>query len=779
MSEVMTSKSDTLLFVRDLVTKSFVEDMVIIKVSDYLKSKTVAFHIIAEEFKGDLIVVRSSYRDRDSLVDSSKIAPQSVLDVKSDDKEQVIDAIASVINSYIDGEANEEALSAIADEQILVQRQATDIVMTGRVYTRDILHNRPYYMVTYDEYEAMQSITGGKGQKTRWIARNVSREFLDERFFKLLDAIKEIEKIFDNIDALDIEFAIDSYDCIIIFQVKPLDAVIGKTKSITDHEFLDTKAFAKCNYLDANQILSNRAYVNPAEIIGNNPRPLDYSLYKTLISDSMWNIGLSEIGYSKTADELVTKVGNRPYTSVNNALNCFIPATVDERLKIKLINFYEDCFKYDKTTYDKSADKIFSTYDFSVDDKIAVLRENGFSDEECDKIRTEIYEFTKNLIDSYDEISKKDEEDLNKLADIRHEIRANSPLMETNSMKLYRYINTLIESMKKYVTPQYIRHNRSAYVAKCLSTSLADKGYFTPDEISTYIESVQTVFSDFKKDFIRYCNLEITKQEFDKLYGHLRLGMYDIRTDCYKKIYRELDAKIPRVNQVEKTKVSIKNGMAKLKQAMSDARMDIEPEKLIDYIIKTKQNKERYKSEYTKSLSLLLDIVIQLGETIGIAREDMSYLEVSELLSYHSRDTYIQIISERRNMYYANTHLVLPDVILGVGNVDVVDVDEEEPCFVTDKVVEAEIVNIDENKEADVTGKIVVLTKAYAGYDWLFTRNIAGLITKYGGESSHIVTRCKEFGVPAAIGCGERTYTKVSQMARVRFDCASRRIKEL
>ena len=777
MSNVMTTKSDTLLFVREYVKKSFVEDIIIIKVGEFLKNKTVTFQIIAEEFKGDAIIVRSSCRDDRYF--NKNTGSRSVSDVKSDDKEQVTDAITRVIYSYIDGEVTEEALGRICDEQILVQRQATDIVMTGEVYTRDILHNRPYYMVTYDEFEALQSITGGRGQKTRWIARNVSREFLDDRFYKLLDAVKEIEQIFCDIDALDIEFAIDSNECVIIFQVRPLDAVIGAPKSITDHEFMDTKAFAKCNYLDNNQVLSNRAYVNPAEIIGNNPRPLDYALYRTLITEKMWNIGLSEIGYSKTDEELMTKVGNRPYISVRTALSCFIPATVDERLKEKLINFYEDCFKYDKTTYDKSEDKIFSTFDMNVSDKLKILRENGFTEEECRDLKDRLREFTIGIINDYDRISQKDDVDLERLADIRHEIRASAPLTETNSMKLYGYINTLIEAMKQYVTPQYVRHNRCAYVAKSICRSLVEQGYFSAREMNGYIASITTVFSEFKRDFERYCDKTMTKADFDRLYGHLRLGMYDIRTDCYKKMYKELEDVIPRAYIPEKPKKKLRSDLTKLQKAIDDCGMDIEPEKLVDYIIKTKKNKERYKSEYTKSLSLLLDIIIRLGETLGIAREDMSYLEVQELLSYHSRDTYIQIITERRMMYYANTYLVLPDVILGVGNVDVVDVDEVEPYFVTDRTVEAEIVNLDDNKEADVTGRIVVLTKASAGYDWLFTRNIAGLITKYGSGSSHIVSRCKEFNIPAAIGCGEKTYIKVSQMARARFDCANGKIKEL
>ncbi len=51
---------------------------------------------------------------------------------------------------------------------------------------------------------------------------------------------------------------------------------------------------------------------------------------------------------------------------------------------------------------------------------------------------------------------------------------------------------------------------------------------------------------------------------------------------------------------------------------------------------------EYFKFEFTKSLSLMLDVIVKLGEVMAIPREDMSYLEIQDLLSYHSRDSYIQ-----------------------------------------------------------------------------------------------------------------------------------------
>lgn len=198
----------------------------------------------------------------------------------------------------------------------------------------------------------------------------------------------------------------------------------------------------------------------------------------------------------------------------------------------------------------------------------------------------------------------------------------------------------------------------------------------------------------------------------------------------------------------------------------------------MDFLIQATKNREFFKFEFTKSLSLILEIIIRLGESLGIAREDMSYLEIQDLLSYHSRNTYLQIIEQRRSLYRANTYLVLPEVIFGVGDIDVIDIDEARPNFITHRKVEAELVNLDNYQGADIGGKIVMVTKADPGYDWIFTKNIAGFVTKYGGAASHMAIRCAEFGIPAAIGCGEKIYSAISMMKRMELDCENGRIIE-
>ena len=98
------------------------------------------------------------------------------------------------------------------------------------------------------------------------------------------------------------------------------------------------------------------------------------------------------------------------------------------------------------------------------------------------------------------------------------------------------------------------------------------------------------------------------------------------------------------------------------------------------------------------------------------------------------------------------------------------------PNYIGVKSVIADIEKIGDQK-ANLTGKIVIISQADPGYDWLFSHNIAGLITQYGGANSHMAIRSAEIGLPAAIGVGEKLYEEISQASRLELDCLGQRIR--
>ena len=112
-----------------------------------------------------------------------------------------------------------------------------------------------------------------------------------------------------------------------------------------------------------------------------------------------------------------------------------------------------------------------------------------------------------------------------------------------------------------------------------------------------------------------------------------------------------------------------------------------------------------------------------------------------------------------------------------VSDLDFIQTINSRPNFITEKTVEGETVALDMQDTKDIEGKIVVIEKADPGYDWIFAKKIAGLITKYGGVASHMAIRCAEFEIPAAIGCGDKIFTYAVEHSKLFLDCKNGIIK--
>ena len=73
--------------------------------------------------------------------------------------------------------------------------------------------------------------------------------------------------------------------------------------------------------------------------------------------------------------------------------------------------------------------------------------------------------------------------------------------------------------------------------------------------------------------------------------------------------------------------------------------------------------------------------------------------------------------------------------------------------------------------------KIVCIRSADPGYDYIFTKNIAGLITQFGGANSHMAIRCLEQNIPAVIGVGEKDFNELKQANLIEIDALNKQVR--
>ena len=792
MTYKISSKADVLKSLYGRLKFSKIEKMKIVTGGEILDDPYKIADEIYREFAGQMIVVRSSSSNEDGMNTSNAGHYESILGVDSQNTESVIGALRNVLGSYTCD------IKDVSDEQVLVQKQVDDISYSGVIFSRELKKNGPYYAITYDE-DSTDAVTSGRGGKNVYVLRNAEISELPKHWGALISAMRELETIFPDYP-LDVEFAIDAQNLVTVFQVRPLAASIKAEKSrASDEDIFEMADEAAREYGrigdmlgEKNTILSDMAFWNPAEMIGENPHPLDYSLYREIITSSAWNQGLSYIGYKEVDGDLMYKLGNKPYISLKKSFLGLMPDDVDARIEKKLLGYYNRKLTADPTAHDKIEFEIaFSEYDFATEDKLQELKGEGFTREEIADLSDSLFNLTNNAICNFGRNRMKDLRALNGLRVHRENTRSNWLMADNDVITLLQYFVQLIESIKHYGTPKFARQARLAFISKAISRSLVYRGVFTDKEIDDFMMSIYTVASEYDSDFQDLVDGRITRVTFDEKYGHLRSGTYDITCDTYA--HREFDlskgsaaARKQRqtIEQLKHTSLD----MVKMMDVLEDIGFYVDLKEFVDFLRDSMEEREYFKFEFTKTLSLAMDILIDIGDKLGISKEDMAYLEVPDIqLAVRSsageiKENWLRIIDRNRRMFERNSMLILPDVVYDPGGLKCIEVWEARPNFITSECVTGDVIllenyeNEDHEDIADVRDKIVVLPKADPGYDWIFAKGIKGFITKYGGAASHMAIRCAEFKIPAAIGCGDCIYSFVERQVRVTLDCANGKI---
>lgn len=797
---IISTKADTLFALRSLVRESSIEEMYVFYIRDYQADKGGVCREIMDRFRGRRIVVRSSSSEEDSFRRSNAGHYKSVLDVDSASAEEIARAVDAVIASYA------RDIRDISGEQILIQRQARNVALSGVAFTRDIQGSKPYYLINYDETGSTDSVTSGSAGRTLRIIRNVEESRLKAPWRQLIRAVRELERIMEGL-ALDIEFAIDREGRVILFQMRPLVASYRQQTAPDDHGFFETLREAEGMYRQHRNavtgelmMLSDMAFWNPSEIIGNNPRPLDYSLYRAIITQRAWNQGIAELGFRELNEELMHQIGNKPYICLEYAFYSLIPQSLDEELALKLVRYYQDALKGNLTAHDKlEFEIVFSTYDFGTKARASCLLEHGFSEGEYRALLHSLKKVTEYAVTRFDRILELDRMSLQRLEQLRV---SQEWLVKKPDVSIHQVLSAaqaLLSGLKQYGTPQFARQARMAFMARAFLRSLAECGpagepgesWLSQDDVDIFMQSISTVATEFERDFQRFSLNEISRAEFNRKYGHLRVGTYDIRSDRYDQMnFRPAQPRSHRERAggaaADSQGRALTDGhfRERVGAAIEESALAVETGQLLHFISSAVQQREYFKFEFTKSLSLILELLIRAGAILEIPRQELSWLKIEEfkIPQYRSaaelKDELEEKIERRRRKFRQFQELSLPEVILSEDSMEVVEVCEARPNFITSKRVEGEVILLEEDPDADIRDKIVVVEKADPGYEWVFAKGIKGFITRFGGAASHMAIRCAEFEIPAAIGCGEKIYNYVSSLNYLSLDCKSGKIEE-
>ena len=772
-SFLFASKAITLAVLEPLLRISNIAPLYHFTHEKWNNNKQTCLHSIQEGFPTNNLIVRSSAVGEDSAVSSMAGAYRSILDVDGKDSQAIEKAIDDVLASY--GEYNPQ-------NRVLIQPMLSDIRISGVLFTHDPQSSSPYYVINYDDESGKtDTVTSGRvNSKTVLIWKDKNHDFISPTYFKkFIEAAKEIEEKCQS-SLLDIEFAIDGNGNVWTLQVRPLLT----QPSPIDEEQLNARLSVLANKLcqerqrhdgisGEHAIYSNMADWNPAEMIGKNPTPLAYSLYHELITDAVWHQARQQMGYRSLPERtpLMTEFSGEPYIDVRASLNSFLPADLPEDIGEKLVEKWLSILKENPALHDKVEFQICATcYDPTFE---AAKYTDVLTAEELEIFERSLLSLTNaNVTGVYAGTLDWCEQESTKLVAI-------DDLEDTPAAVLQR-----IEDCKSFGTLPFSVAARHAFIGESIF-----RGLNIPSDTAAACRStIQTIATEMVNDFSKLAEGSLSMETFLKAYGHVRPNTYNIASLRYDQM-QDAIGQLPRIKQEQQdyTQSLPIQGFSQeliqeLNQQLQQHGYTFTFEQFLDYFVRGTQLRELIKFRFTKGVSDVLEMLAKWGADRGLDRKHMSHVCIEDIRQLAAGSKTAELLTnelqarvhESKNQYPFR----LPDVISEPQNLYVILLQAGKPNFVTHAHIVAPVyvMPADGPITPDVSGKIVLIESADPGYDWIFNFSVAGLVTKYGGSNSHMTIRCREFGIPAAIGCGESIYNALIDEHLVVMDCVNGRI---
>ena len=787
----MKSKAKTLNAIRDNLSKFLVPDFDYFTVSDWLADEASVLTRLILRFKSQNVAVRSSAQDEDSAFQTQAGAYDSVLNVPVSD-EKLTAAILKVIASYSQRNSN------IDENEIIIQRMVGPTIMSGVAFSHDLNTGAPYYVINYDDVSGRtNTVTAGEGEysnRTIYIHRLATEALRSLRFRILIEAIQELERVMES-EFLDVEFAIGEDLTPYLLQVRLIttqpnwNRAVAKRVSETIkgiEAFVGNRFKPAIGIFGQTTVLGQMPDWNPAEMLGRAPRALALSLYQTLITNYAWRRAREIMGYAVPIGQpLMVSLAGQPFIDTRMSFHSYLPATLDPRICEKLVNSWVSKLSKHPELHDKiEFDIAITAFSFDFEERIATQTGVDLSDIEKNKFRSALLSLTRRLI--FEDIDSSISTALSKV----EKLAAKSITWRTterghNLSMLYPLIDDCIQ----LGTVPFSILARHAFIARSILISLKRRGVLDDAVIDSFHASIITVASELVADMRKMQAGEISRTEFMERYGHLRPGTYDIlsqRYDCipdlglYTKSQKiELSTPSFELDVIQRRNI---NELLTL-----EGFPELNADSLFDYFRRAIVGREYAKFVFTRNISAILELIAEFGNRHGLSREELSHIKINQLLDIATESAEINVEDRLRRIAEAEVDhhalgasIRLPQVLFDQAGVHIVPFQVSQPNFITALQVTAPCLHMEHNISPNkLGGHIVLIENADPGFDWIFSQPISGLITKYGGANSHMAIRCAEFGIPAAIGCGEQRFESLRISRHIMLDCSTASIKIL
>ena len=731
-----------------------------------------------------LLAVRSSARCENLGGASLAGHFRSCLNVEND-RESVREAIERVIAS----------MGGHRNDQVLIQEMVVGVSLSGVISTRDSDTGAPYYRIEYGESSATDLVTrGAEGHKTILFHRQTPRDLIGPDWVcRVLDACSELERLW-GLTPLHLEFAQTRDGKIQILQVRPISSRENRGRgleartisALRKHEISLVKhSCRRSGVAGSTTILGQMPDWNPGELIGSTPRPLAASLFRTLITDSVWQEARSAMGYRPVPDTpLMVMLAGRPYVDVRASFNSFLPAGMPNGDEDAVVDAWLDRLRQYPEYHDKIEFQVAQTVlDFSFPHDFQQRYEGTLSHKSFLDYAGRLRYLTNRNV-SLDHSAS--------LARALREVRKLELAQSRRESTIRPSLSCafrLLRECRLLGTVPFAVVARHAFIAESILRSAMRRAALSRERLDQLRRSWSTVGRNVGRDLARVIHGDAGTGSFLEKYGHLRPGSFDILSPRYDQRPDLFAGTTVHPSTFESEKdffVSTPREIAHLERLIRNAGLTFGAEELLRYSVTAVTAREHAKFVFSRHLSDALEAIAGWGEGIGLGRAQLSYLTVKEMESALRSSNDVDgaalaaVAESRRSATQSLRGLRMGSLICNRRDI-YFPLQQACPNFITSRRTEGRPVFL-HNRESvalDLSGKIVCIESADPGFDWIFSMGIAGLITKFGGSNSHMAIRCAELGIPAAVGVGETRFELLRKSKSVELSCGDRAIRAI
>jgi len=729
---VWCGKAGTLLRLAPLLRHSAVPHGVVLTRADWQRQRDLTLRGLAQEFADTTVAVRSSHADEDHVRYSQAGRFLTRLDVDSTDAAALAAAIDAVFASYGPAHGRDELFIQAMVASRLAVVAATHAIEDGA----------DYYAFSLATGARTDAVTRGDvAVRTVYLAHEAPEPAQDD-LARLHSALLEL-RLHCGTQPLEAEMVLHEQR-VVLLQVRPLLRRVASPSGALRRRLLAReqprllRAMPSC--VGEQRVLALMPDWNTAELLGSHPRPLALSLFQHVIGIDAWHRARRVLGYRRLHEvPLVQPVAGRPYVDVRASANSLLPQALPADHAARLVDAWQQRLIDQPHLHDRYEFAIAQTcVDFDFD---AQWRERY-----ADVLDTAALAHYRTALQS---ITARCLAPATLAAGLARLQRLDAPRHRPDDLA------ATCERLPRDAGFAFALIARLAFVHEALLRSAVARGALRAERVLELQRSCRSVTRDF---------LDAGAQH----YGFLRAGTFEITTPALGR----LDCiDVPALDPCAPPFVPDPTESRALARLLDEAGYALSPLQWLHGYCRTREAREYAKYRLSAAVSQCIDAIAAHGAQHGLSRETLSWLDLPTACAALDAGAFVQA-SAAASMHAADAALRLPTVFDPRTSLQQVEIAAGTPSFVGSTRVAAPLLRVDmPTLPASVRpGAIIAIASADPGYDWIFARQPAGLITAFGGPNSHMAIRCAELGVPAVLGLGLERWSRLSQASHLDID---------